>query len=215
MRKIFPALLIVTSFTSLAGPYVGVEYGVVTLTEEKNIRFDPDGVVLNPEPDMGLLKLQLGYQLDENWALELGYSQYSVKDKHASDMNLVQLDDGNLYLHQRQWDASIKARQLSLSPVYHIKLSNKWRMKLKGGVSYTQYQTNLKDSLQFSAVEKGSDINQVRYSASEDTRKYGGLLALGADYYLYPQWMIGGSAVYQKDSYMSSITFNLTSSYQF
>ncbi len=88
----------------------------------------------------GITSVFVGYTFNDSWALELGYSQYELDDSRSNDLGVVSVN-GQDYWQEMDWDSSIKAKQISFAPVYTYAMDDKWSLKFKAGVTYTQYES--------------------------------------------------------------------------
>lgn len=92
MNKTLLALLVTCSVSVSAAPYVGLEYGLGTTDHDLEPHFSADNVTLNPELEDGIFSGFVGYAFNDNWALELGYSQFDLDDSHSKNLGIKPVD---------------------------------------------------------------------------------------------------------------------------
>ncbi|MGF1686122.1 AcfA family outer membrane beta-barrel protein [Photobacterium japonica] len=215
MKKTLITLLLATSFSATAAPYAGLEYGIGSASHDANNTFSAQGVNLQPSLDDGVLGGFIGYAFNDAWALELGYSQFELSDGRSDYLGQKTLD-GQAYHHEMDWDASVKAKQISLAPVFTYTFNDQWRAKVKAGLTYTQYDASQSQSEEFELISN-DDIekeNQLAHAA-QSHNEIGGLVSIGAEYAVMPQLTIGANVKYQADSYVSMTSFNVATTYYF
>ncbi|WP_390242639.1 AcfA family outer membrane beta-barrel protein [Vibrio sp. R78045] len=215
MKKILLAALIISPLPAMATPYVGVEYGYGSVNHDFEPQFAADNMALNPDLDDGIATAFVGYAFNESWALELGYSQYELDDSRSNDLGIVSVD-GKDYWQEMDWDSSIKTKQISLAPVYTYAMDDKWSVKFKAGVTYTQYQSKAGKYEELELlINDDVEINNMLSHHSQSTNEWGGMIAFGTEYEVLPQLSIGANVKYQADSYANTASFNVSTAYYF
>lgn len=215
MNKALISLLITCSFSATAAPYVGVEYGLGTSSTDFNSVFKADGINLSPDLDDGITSAFIGYSFNESWALELGYSQYELSAGSSKYLGQQTIKD-QAYHHEMDWDASIKAKQISLAPVFTYSLSDKWTTKFKAGLTYTQYKASEGKSEELELVTNDDiEMDKNLFHTSQKSNEVGALVSVGTEYEVFPQLTLGASVKYQLDSYSNTTSFNIGSTYYF
>nr|WP_086939755.1 AcfA family outer membrane beta-barrel protein [Thaumasiovibrio occultus] len=213
MKRIVLALLATCSFSSVASPYVAIEYGIGS--SDHDVEPVLDGKQLNPELDEGIMGVTLGYALSDQWALELGYSQFDL-DVGSSQRLPNQTIDGKDYMVEKEWDASISAKQLSIAPVYTYHLNNLWRAKFKAGLTYTQYEESSHVGEEYEWVLNDDvEFDKALGGYSKTSNELGALVGVGVEYQLLRQVTIGANVKYQLDAYSNTASANLSASYYF
>lgn len=215
MKKILLPLLVTCSFSAAAAPYVGVEYGMGTTTHDFQPAFNADNVQLDPKQEDGIASGFVGYAFNDAWALELGYSQFELSDSHSKYLGMTTVN-GQVYTHELDWDSSVDAKQISLLPVYTYELNEKWSAKLKAGLTYTQYKASAGKYEEFELVanddiEHGKTLSHT----SSTTDSVGALVSAGVEYRILSRLAIGANAKYQTDSFASTASFNIGTTYYF
>lgn len=215
MKKLLLSLLMTCSFSAAAAPYIGLEYGFGHTEHDVEARFPQDNVVLTPDLEDGIFSGTLGYAFNDAWALELGYSQYELDDGRSTPLGIEETE-GDKYFSEMEWDASIKAKQFSIAPVYSYTLNDSWTAKFKAGLTYTQYQHNVSKhkDLELTTnddVERSESI----YTASGKSNKFGAMFSVGAEYEVLPQLTVGANAKYQFDRYANTASLNINTTYYF
>jgi len=215
MKKILLTALIVSPLSAMAAPYVGVEYGYGSVDHDFEPQFAADNVALNPELDDGIASAFVGYAFNDSWSLELGYSQYELDDGRSNGLGVVSVN-GQDYWQEMDWDSSIKAKQISLAPVYTYAMDDKWSLKFKAGVTYTQYKSKVGKYEELELlINDDVEINNTLSHRSQSTNEWGGMIAFGTEYKVLPQLSIGANVKYQVDSYANATSFNVLTAYYF
>jgi len=215
MKKTLLAVLMVSPLSVMAAPYVGLEYGYGSVDHDFEPQFAADNVALNPELGEGITNIFIGYTFNESWALELGYSQYELDDSRSNDLGVISIN-GQDYWQEMDWDSSIKAKQISLAPVYTYAMDDKWSLKFKAGVTYTQYKSKAGKYEELELLTNDDvEINNTLSHRSQSTNEWGGVAAFGTEYKVWPQLTIGANVKYQVDSYANVTSFNLSTAYYF
>lgn len=198
-----------------ASPYVGLEYGFGSVSHDNKVKFS-DSKVLDPKLDGGILNGYLGYSFNSTWSIELGYSQFDLDDGISENKGLVTGNDGNTYLYEVDWDASIKAKQLSLTPVYTQKINNKWSLKYKLGLTYTEYKSKQGIYEEYELITN-DDIESTVPIVHEQSKqnKLGGLVSIGSEYEVIKDLAVGANIKYQFDSFAQTGSINIGATYYF
>ncbi|WP_274879692.1 AcfA family outer membrane beta-barrel protein [Vibrio harveyi] len=215
MKKTVLTILTASSFSVAAAPYVGLEYGFGTTDHDFEPSFQADGVNLNPELEDGIFGGFIGYSINDSWAVELGYNQFDLDDGRSKNLGIVDIK-GQKYHHEMNWDASIKAKQITLAPVFSYALNEKWTTKVKAGLTYTQYESKASKLEEHELVMNDDvEMNNTLFHRSEKNNELGAMLSIGAEYKIFPQLTIGANAKYQLDSYANTASINVGSTYYF
>ncbi|MCK8078387.1 AcfA family outer membrane beta-barrel protein [Vibrio sp. 1CM2L] len=215
MKKTILVALALNSFSVAAAPYVGLEYGFGSTDHDFETSFQADGVNLNPELEDGILGGFVGYAINESWAIELGYSQFELDDERSKNMGIADIE-GQMYQHEMEWDSSIKAKQITLAPVFSYAVSDKWTTKIKAGVTYTQYESSVRKSEEFELVVNDDvELNNTLFHRSEKNNEFGAVVSIGAEYEITSGFTVGANAKYQLDSYANTASLNVSSTYYF
>ncbi|AMG32053.1 porin family protein [Grimontia hollisae] len=215
MKKLLLPLLITSSFSASAAPYIGLEYGIGHTNHNVEAHFLQDNLVLKPDLDEGIFSGIVGYSFNDTWAIELGYSQYEPDDGRSQYLGVEKVN-GQDYLTEHEWDASIKAKQLSLAPVYHYTLNDKWTAKFKAGLTYTEYKAQANKHKDYELVTNNDvEFSESLYHQSDKSKRVGAMLAAGAEYKVLPKLAIGSNVKYQFDSYADTLSLNIYTNYYF
>lgn len=215
MKKSLLSLLVICSFPTLAAPYIGLEYGVSSSNTDFSSAFKAEGVNLDPKADDGIMSAFLGYSFTPSWALELGYSQFDLDDSQSKNLGIANVG-GKDYHHEMEWDSSVKAKQISLAPVFTYALNSDWTTKLKAGLTYTQYKSSESKSEDYELVTNDDvEMDNNLFHRSSDSNEIGAMLALGTEYTVLPQLTVGANVKYQLDNYANTASLNLGTTYYF
>lgn len=213
MKRTVLTILAASSFSVAAAPYVGLEYGLGTTDHDFETSFKADGVKLNPELEDGIWGGFVGYSLNDSWAVELGYSQFDLDDSRSKQ---ISFDPSTGIEKEMDWDSSIKAKQITLAPVFNYALNEKWSAKVKAGVTYTQYEAHAGKYLETDNEYTDHDATVAQGdTVNTDTNEIGAMFSVGAEYRILPQLTIGANAKYQLDSYANTASINVGSTYYF
>ncbi|WP_322804566.1 AcfA family outer membrane beta-barrel protein [Vibrio alfacsensis] len=213
MKKTLLTIIAATSFSAAAAPYVGLEYGFGTTDHDFETTFKSDGVNLNPELEDGIFGGFIGYQLNDVWGIELGYSQFDLDDSRS---RFESFDPATGIKEEMEWDSSIKAKQITLAPVFNYALNQKWSAKVKAGLTYTQYEAHAGKYLETENERTDHESSVAQGPAiKHDSNELGAMVSVGAEYRIFPQLTIGANAKYQLDSYANTASINLGSTYYF
>ncbi|MHC0045172.1 AcfA family outer membrane beta-barrel protein [Vibrio campbellii] len=215
MKRTVLTILAASSFSVAAAPYVGLEYGFGTTDHDFETSFEADGVNLNPEQEDGIFGGFVGYSINDSWAVELGYSQFELDDSRSKNLGIENID-GKDYHREMEWDSSIKAKQITLAPVFSYALNDKWTTKVKAGLSYTQYESKAGKYEEHELVSNDDvEMSKTLFHSTEKNNELGAVFSVGAEYKIFPQLTIGANAKYQLDSYANTASINVGSTYYF
>lgn len=215
MKKTLLAVLLISPISATAAPYIGLEYGFGSVDHDYEPQFSADNVTLNPDLEENFTGILVGYAFNDTWAIELGYQQYELEDSRSSNLGVVDRNGQN-YTHEMDWDSSIKAKQFSLTPVYTFAMNGKWSLKLKAGVTYTEYKSNASKSEELELVTNDDvEINNSLSYQAASTKEWGGLVAVGTEYKVLPQLSVGANVKYQIDSFANAASLNVSTAYYF
>ncbi|QDF66200.1 porin family protein [Shewanella sp. SNU WT4] len=197
---------------AFATPYIGAEYGVAAT----NHNFEPvvNFVQLTPDNNEGVAGVFMGYQFSDNLALELGYRQSELSDGQGQE-SLVGTG-ADLTEIEKDWDADIKVKQLTLMPIYSFHINDKWTAKLGAGISYSRYDFSA--SFTETSEHVATDIETVTSHITGDTGTHseiGAIASVGVEYAIMPEWTVGVNAKYQADSFANSSSVSLMTRYSF
>ncbi|MGY3572305.1 AcfA family outer membrane beta-barrel protein [Vibrio paucivorans] len=217
MNKTLISFLLASAFSSavVASPYLGLEYGYGTTNHDYNANFASDNIALDPSNEEGVFGAFAGYSFNEKWAIEFGYNQYELDDGRSQYNGTVPLPGGE-YHQETEWDASVKAKQFTLAPVYTHAFNDKWTMKVKAGLTYTQYTTSQSKEEEFELVTNDdNEFTNTLVHEKKDFNEVGGVVAVGAEYAILPQLTLGANAKYQLDSFANTASLNVSITYYF
>ena len=215
MKKTALTILVASSFSVTAAPYVGLEYGFGATNHNFETSFKNEGVNLNPKMKDGIFGGFVGYSINDTWALELGYHQFELEDSQSQPQGIANIGGQN-YHEKLEWDSSVKAKQMSLAPVFNYALSEKWTAKAKAGLTYTQYESKASKSREYEHVFNDDiEMSKNLFHRSEKSNEFGAMVAVGAEYEIFPQLTVGANAKYQLDSYANTASINVGSTYYF
>ncbi len=212
MKKHLLWILVASSFGASASQYIGGELSLLSLSQgSTKLNFSEDNKKMDPDALKTAFGVYVGHQFNNNWALEIGYNQFTLD--YESEYNLGM--DGS-YLQTREWDGKINAKQVSIASVYSHDFNKKWALKLKAGLMYSQYHTKMSShDEKEDTFDVLPDINEYRYSSSVREYHLGALGAVGIDYKITKNFVIGGSTKYMYDNKMSHLMFNVMTEYKF
>jgi accessory colonization factor AcfA len=213
-KTLLATALMAASFSAISAPYIGVEYGIGSTSHNYQQHFISPSIKLDPSLDDGVLSGFIGYSLTPSWAVEFGYSQFDLNDDRSQYTGAGSDATGN-YTTENEWNASIKAKQFSLAPVYTHVLNEKWLSKVKMGITYTQYDITNSTGWEKEYHREDIEISGTNDSHSSSSNKLGGFISIGAEYKVIPQLTIGANAKYQIDSFANTASVNLGSTYYF
>lgn len=225
MKKIFLPLLATSAFNATATPYVGLEYGFASVDHSFQPVLEANSVVngdvlvktLDPSMDEGMFSGFIGYQLTDKFALELGYSQFTLSDEQGSLPHFTNTDAPNqAFVRENKWDAELESQSFSLVGVLSHPLTNTVTAKAKAGLTYTQYQSSAS-----AYIENENKFDQdlpntgiVSYP-HETHNEFGGLMALGAEFFVMPKLALTANVKYQFDGFANTLSGHLGASYYF
>lgn len=213
MKRTVLTILAASSFSVAAAPYVGLEYGFGTTDHDFETSFEADGVNLNPELEDGIFGGFVGYSINDSWAVELGYNQFELQDNRSKHLSY---DPTTATKKELDWDSSIKATQITLTPVFSYALNEKWTTKIKAGLSYTQYKSTAGKYLETENELTDQETSVLQGTPIQNkSDELGGIFSIGAEYKIFPQLTIGANAKYQLDSYANTASINVGSTYYF
>ena len=213
MKKLLLALLATSSFCAIAEPYVGLEYGFGTSNHDFQPRVGsaPNTRTLDPDMEDGIFTGFVGYNFTNKLGIELGYSQFDLSDDQSSGERIVEQT-----IEEDKWNADIKTKSVFVVGTYTHQLADKLIAKAKGGLIYTHYDAT---SGSFTERETLTDVDlpatNIMAGPAEKTDKIGGIIALGAEYFVIPQVSIGANVKYQFDSFAQTASANLGATYYF
>ncbi|RJX69697.1 porin family protein [Vibrio sinensis] len=212
MKKIYLFPLFVCSFSAVSAPYFGLEIGAAFPNHDVNVNYVSDQVSLSPDSSDAFVGGYMGYSLTNNLALEMGYQQHHFDDEKRVSNGTA----ANSNQHKgTEWDANLKADQVYLAPVYTVSLTNSrsWSLKMKAGVTFTQYELTTEKRDTQGPI--GTSKDEVQLSGSKSSNDWGVMSAIGVEYNVTPALSIGTNVMYQIDSFSSMSTFTMTGSYYF
>lgn len=206
-------ILLITLFAAVSLPaqanvYMGLEYGWNDLDSD----YEPiiNGRELKPKSKQGYGSLYIGYQFNDQWGIELGYSQFKLEDSHSIERVDAQ------YEYEQSWDAHIKAKSLTIMPIYRVAIGEKWKVNIGAGLSYSQYDFSAayKDEREshVTDIDEVMDYQQGPYGEQSEV---GVIVSIGTEYPITKNILIGARAKYQIDGYTNTTTFGVTTKYAF
>lgn len=196
-----------------AAPYIGLEYGITSLDSEYTTNFPADSVSLNPNEASDSFGGFIGYRFD-SLGFELGYKQYDADDSRS--INILPSSEPG-FTQEREWDASVTAKQLTFKPVYFYNVNEKLQLKTGLGLTYTQYKYNSSSHDEFELILNDDVEHNVARDGGEvrSDNVFGAVASVGLEYEVIQNLAIGVSASYQLDSMASTSSFMVNSSYYF
>lgn len=209
-KSLIAAMLVSTSFSAISAPYIGLEYGFSSTEHEIQSNFKDTAIQLEPKSDEGILNGFVGYNFNDAWGIELGYSQYKLEDSRTQLINAT-----TEYKEEREWQSHIKANQISIAPVFTHNISDRWLAKIKAGLTYTMYDYGSSQSLEKEFHLTDHEVNQIEDSHSNSTNEIGGLISLGTEFKVINNLTIGMNLKYQFDNTANTASVNLGSTYYF
>ena len=226
MKKAIFIPLLMCSTTVFAGPYIGVQYGTSNIDTNEKITFEepllPQDVSLTPDGNTGAASAFIGYQFNDKFSLELGYSDYRVDRSQEAFMGIVsyQFPTSGMELdarHETEWDAEMRAKQVYILPTYLHSFSDKWQLTLGLGLTYSEYSFSGHAMDEYEALIDDDIEHHVLRSSLNSTSKnaIGGVGKIGIGYFIFPSWKVGLSAQYQADEIASAAQLALSTSYHF
>lgn len=222
MKKLLILPLMVVAPSVFAAPYVGVQYGVASVSQDHSTHFNNDNVTLKPDGSSDVVGAFVGYQFNDNLALEFGYSQYKAEDSHSVlNKNLDYLFPGTqkpqTATHETEWDAHLKAHRYTLQPFYLLPLTDSIKLKAGLGLTLTQYSYHSAANDEYEAIANDDIEHTVARAGGEhkDENAVGGVATLGLDYRVCPHFNVGMTAQYQADHIANATEFMLNASYHF
>ncbi|MCF7497077.1 AcfA family outer membrane beta-barrel protein [Vibrio sp. L5-1] len=207
MQKLLLIAIFLAPLTSLASPYIGLEYGFGFHKSQFNANFS-DGVTLKPEFDYGIVSATSGFSFNEKWAAELSYSQYKISESRKD----ISVDTPGLYF-DKEWDASMNVKQVELSSVYTLALDGQWSARLKTGVTYNQYRAKSRKTDNQNV--NGEELSEVLLSHKLEENHFGGVIGGAIVYDFSPMLSLGASINHQMDKFNAMTSLNLMTRYYF
>ncbi|WP_028305116.1 AcfA family outer membrane beta-barrel protein [Oceanospirillum maris] len=193
MKKYLPLVLLLTSPTLLAEPYMQLGMGLIELDHDEDVLFS-DGTALTPDSQESAFQITVGKRY-EKFGVEVSYRRFEGDDSKDVSMysNLPALPSGvvggtpNEY--EEDWDSSLKAQQLALKGIYFHDLNEQITLKGGLGLTYTDYELKSSHTQSWEEDKAGPDWeydNVISHDKASDTA-WGGIVSLGADYVLMPE----------------------------
>lgn len=206
MKKIIAtATLLAASTAAFAGPYAGIGYEASHARIERNSLRSPviDGTALSlpRSEEQGGLKLLAGYQFNDSWALELGFSQAEVERSRE-----VRLDA----TRDEEWESSIDGRHFTLAPVYLHQLGERLELRATAGLSYGDY-----DIEQVHRIDVDNGPDQLISRVKDNDSKFGGMVGVGLAYQTPWKVEVLGQLQHQRNSILSSTSASVGLLYRF
>jgi hypothetical protein len=196
-------LLLVTAAAS-AGPYIGLGYQAgQTRIEDKDLR-DPvvDGQAIDTDNKWKASpRALLGYQFNDNWALEFSYSRAGIENS---------VEDRTDPAQDEEWESEITGNHFTLAPVYLHPLGDLATLRVSAGVVYGDYKVRQLHALD---VENGPDVTLSRIRDKESS--LGGLVGLGAAFHLPWKIDLVTEVQYQRTKTLSNAGVSATAVYRF
>ena len=216
MKKTLLATLLLVSPSVLAAPYVGMQYGMGKLQHDYRTHFTADNVTVSPDETNSDFGAFVGYQFNQSIALELGYNQIKSEAEIGKYMGIVAFQNMDFY-HEREWQAQLKTKQITLKPVYVYALTDNLAVKAAVGLTYTQYHYSSSSVDEYEGVANDElESELVRAGGGSDKQSaWGGMASLGLEYQVFPAIFLGVAAEYQKDSVASKEQLLFSARYQF
>lgn len=191
-------LLCCASFGVFAKSYVNLGYGVSAPSTDQQLTFTgTENVSISPDTSDSIWSITLGYDTGNNTTIEMAYSQFNGDTELEKPATV----SGGL-VTSHDYQVNMKAKQFSMTPVYHKSLSNKINIKGGMGVTYTDYEFSGSTSREINGNDAGP-IPGVVVPAPRSDKKWGVNATVGADYSLLEGVTIGVQANYSYDSVAS------------
>ncbi|EHN70423.1 AcfA family outer membrane beta-barrel protein [Aliivibrio fischeri] len=211
MKKYLFLLMAATSTTTIAAPYVGLEYGLTNMSHDYSTTFSNDNVSLTPDDSSSAFGGFVGYRFNE-FGLELGYKKFESDDSRSQMLK----SDKVGYTKEREWDADLDATQFTFKPVYFYNINDKVQLKTGLGLTYTQYKFDSSANTEYENDLTDHEFTQDYVAGdSKSESVFGGIASVGIEYMVIPNLALGASASYQVDSVANSTSFMLSSAYYF
>ncbi|MGR5464456.1 AcfA family outer membrane beta-barrel protein [Photobacterium damselae] len=217
MKKILlGSLFALTSVSSVAGPYVGLEYGVLQSSHNYETSFEKD-IRVAPEKSSSIYGGFIGYKFDQ-FGVELGYRQFSLDGSRELEKwgSVPNQPHPVPYSVETNWDTKLDVKQIKLQPVYFHTLTTKLNLKLGLGVTYTQYDYS-------ASTYKEYDFEPYDYETREplpggeqrDTAAFGASASIGLQYQLPYRFSLGVGVDAYADHIMNAVNVNINTVYEF
>ncbi|MFM2667474.1 AcfA family outer membrane beta-barrel protein [Vibrio mediterranei] len=202
---------LLVSLPVFSSPYVSIGYGVGISKNNFDSNFSEKKYENDDTESFGVFNMLIGYEFNDRYSLELGYSKYNIIEDSTTTVN-----SSSIYLPLYRHEESIGANQISLSPVLQFPLSRNISLMLKAGVTFTSYSIQYK---RFYRQESLFDDDIYRETLlntnTKEKKEVGGIAAIALAYHLSKNVSLVGGATYQKDSYASYLSALLNVSYRF
>ncbi|MCB5161916.1 AcfA family outer membrane beta-barrel protein [Marinomonas algarum] len=205
MKKSLVALSIITCCGSaVAQPYIGVElFKANTSTdnnEYKNIDVDGQNLSLGDDSEGGN-RLFAGYQFDNRFGIEFGYTQFGREAEKEKQLS---------YLQEEEWNASLDIEQLELLLTYTLPLNTDFKVQLAGGMVW--HKADLSYGHQYDN-ENAPDKTLSSGGQSENAQGVSARLAL--QYQVLDSFTLSGGYQYSTSDIIDSSALFAGIQYQF
>lgn len=158
-------------------------------------------------------RFSLGYVINENWDIQLGYADYGTAKAQVAAPTypgiVFIVPQDNYTRHELKYDSSV----VTLIPTYTHALSNQLKLKIGAGLSYSQTSSHFETTLVHYTSVTNSTTTKNRYAkASQSNLSY--LATLGLDYAITDKFSIGltGTSTTMKAKIPSAPWVNRTKS---
>lgn len=213
MNKLALLSLALLSGSVSATPYMGLKYGATSVKHDYQTHFSADQKTVVPSDSASVLGGFIGYKIESNYGLELGYKQF---DLDGSSSQLLPSDKPKFIL-EREWKSDLSVKQISLKPVMFYSLSENIRLKSGLGLMYSHYEYNSSSHDEYEhRLNDDIEINLPR-SGGENKKDsaFGIVASVGVDYNLYRNIHIGAAMEYYVDNIANGGNITVNTSYFF
>lgn len=192
------------SITAYSQPYIVAGYGISAMSHDETVIFTGSNGVANttlkPDSSDSVWSVAAGYRANNNIGLEVGYQQFEAD---TSIERFVRMTP-ELARVENNWKADIKAKRLSIKPVYFFDINEKFSTKFGLGLTYTNYKitgTSYEETDHLVGdFETFLPIANVTNPAERSENAIGMTASIGAEYNVWKGITVGveGNVSYDK-----------------
>ncbi|MGO3408946.1 outer membrane beta-barrel protein [Marinomonas sp.] len=205
MKKTFITLSFAACCSSVsAQPYIGVELlkanTSTDISEYENIKVDGQDLSLGDDSEGGN-RLFVGYQFDNRFGVELGYTQFSREAEREIQRS---------YLQEEEWNANLDIVQLELLLTYTFLFTTDLHLQLAGGMVW--HKADLNYSHQY---DNENSPDETLNSGGTDDKDQGVSARLALQYNVFDSFVLSGGYQYSTSDLIDSSALFAGIQYQF
>ncbi|MBR7888459.1 outer membrane beta-barrel protein [Marinomonas sp. A79] len=190
--------------TVYAQPYIGVELFKASTSTDKseyeNITVDGQNLSLGDDSEGGN-RLLIGYQFDNRFGVELGYTHFGREAERERQLS---------YLQEEEWNADLDIEQLELLLTYTLLITTDLHLQLAGGMVW--HKADLDYSHQY---DNENAPDQILSSGGSSDKAQGVSARLALQYNVYKSFAFTGGYQYSTSELIDSSALFAGVHYQF